>query len=204
MSPDCTFTIKTDGLPTNKEKKCLQKIQDDRKAARESTIVGTTGTTLVKIDDLVENWEDQLDAEDYGFSFNIVASLKEIVVENLKGQDRHAFNQCQSHINIYWILLDNQSTVHVFFDVHFLVNVRKVNKELHLYTNSGMSVIDEVGELPGFGTVWVHRKGIANFLSFNGVKDAAGYQIQYDNFVEDAFNVTKPNGKARKYIPSKK
>jgi len=67
-----------------------------------------------------------------------------------------------------------------------------------------MSVIDEVGELPGFGTVWVHRKGIANVLSFKGVKDTAGYQIQYDNFVEDAFNVTKPNGEVRKFIPSKK
>ena len=59
-------------------------------------------------------------------------------------------------LNIYWILLDNQSTVHVFFNVHFLVNARKVNKELRLYTNSRMSVIDEVGKLPGFGTVWVH------------------------------------------------
>ena len=55
--------------------------------------------------------------------------------------------------NMYWILLDNQLTVHVFFNVHFLANVRKVNKELHLYTNSGMSVIDEVGEVPGFGTI---------------------------------------------------
>jgi len=67
-----------------------------------------------------------------------------------------------------------------------------------------MSVIDEVGELPGFGNVWVHRKGIANVLSFKGVEGTTGYHIQYDNFVEDAFNGKKPNGEAHKFIPSEK
>ena len=47
--PNCIFTIKTDGLPTNKEKKRLQKIQDVRKAAQESTVAGTTRTTLTTL-----------------------------------------------------------------------------------------------------------------------------------------------------------
>ena len=37
-----------------------------------------------------------------------------------------------------------------------------------------------------------------------GVKDDAGYHIQHDNFVEDTFNVKKPNEEVREFIPSEK
>ena len=41
-------------------------------------------------------------------------------------------------------------------------------------------------------------------ILLKGVKETAGYHIQYDNFVKHAFNVKKPNGEVRKFIPSEK
>ena len=41
--------------------------------------------------------------------------------------------------------MDNQSTVNVFYNALFLRNIQKVDKELYLYTNAGMSAIDEGG-----------------------------------------------------------
>ena len=50
-----------------------------------------------------------------------------------------------------------------------------------MYTNSGMSVINELGDLLGVSTVWLlHMDGIANSLLFQGVKAKKGYLIEYD------------------------
>ena len=72
----------------------------------------------------------------------------------------------------------NQSTVHLFCKTLFLQNIRTVEKELHLYTIAGMSVINEVGDLLGFGIVWLHQDGIDNVLSFRSVKAKMGYKIE--------------------------
>ena len=74
------------------------------------------------------------------------------------------------------IVLDNQSIVNMLYNTIFLWNIQKVDKALHLYTNAGMSTIDEVGDLPGFGTVWLHRYGIAHMLSLYSVK-FKGFQV---------------------------
>lgn len=60
--------------------------------------------------------------------------------------------------------------------------------------NSGVSTIDKVGDIPGFGTVWLHREGIANIISLHLVK-SKGFKIDYDISKEDAFLITKSNDK---------
>ena len=65
---------------------------------------------------------------------------------------------------MFWILLDNQSTVHIFWDVMFLVNVQKTNKRLELHTTTRSTIINETKEPPGVGAVQVHQKDITNLV----------------------------------------
>eukprot|EP00536_Pseudo-nitzschia_multiseries_P007176 jgi/Psemu1/17289/gm1.17289_g len=44
-------------------------------------------------------------------------------------------NYVKGCLNLFWILLDNQSTIHYFFNTMFLVNDKKTNKRLELHTN---------------------------------------------------------------------
>ena len=104
-------------------------------------------------------------------------------------------------MNPFWILLDNQSTVILFYNAFFLQNIRKVDKELHLYTNAGISTINEVGGLPGFWTVWLHRDVIGNILSLHAVK-SKGFQVDHNSANEDTFVITKKDGPTRKFTPS--
>ena len=97
--------------------------------------------------------------------------MRDAIIEDLRKNQPSIFNKVKGRLNPFWILLDNQSSVHVFCNTIFLRNIRTVEKELHLYTpNTGMSVINKVGDLPGFGTLWLHCDEIANMLSFDGVK----------------------------------
>ena len=89
----------------------------------------------------------------------------------------------------------------MFYNAIFLRNIRKVDKELHLYTNAGMSTINELGFLPGFGIVWLHRDGIANILSLHSVK-SKGSQVEYNSAREDTFVINKKNDTTRKFTPS--
>ena len=89
----------------------------------------------------------------------------------------------------------------MFYNASFLQNIWKVDKKFHLYTNTGMSSIDEVGSLPGFGTVWLHRDGISNILSLHAVK-SKGFQVDYNSVNEDVFVITKQDGTTCKFTPS--
>jgi len=69
-----------------------------------------------------------------------------------------------------WILLDSQSTVDVFKNKKLLKNIRDAIKALSLHCNSGIAMVNKIGDLPGYGTVWFYEDGIANILSLNNVK----------------------------------
>jgi hypothetical protein len=64
-----------------------------------------------------------------------------------------------------WILLDNQSTLDVFANPTLLKNIRVSKKSMHIDSTGGVSHTNLIGELPGYGTVWYHKGGIANILS---------------------------------------
>ena len=110
-------------------------------------------------------------------------------------------NKIQGQFNPFWILLDNQSTVNVFYNTTFLRNIPKVDRELQLYTNAGMPTIDKVEDLPGFGIAWLRRDGIASILSLHSVKSTR-FQVDYNSAEEDAFVITKKNGTTHKFTPS--
>ena len=60
-----------------------------------------------------------------------------------------------------------------------------------------------VGDLPGYGTVWYHPKGIANILSLARVKERE-YHVTYDSHDGNEFRVHKPDGTTRVFRQSPK
>jgi len=68
------------------------------------------------------------------------------------------------------ILLDSQSTVDMFMNKKLLKNIHDTKKTLSLHCNAGVTTVDKIRDLPGYGTVWFYEDGIANILSLNNVK----------------------------------
>ena len=68
-----------------------------------------------------------------------------------------------------WLLLDSQSTVELIANPRMLLNIRKVRRKdaIRVHCNSGVKVVERVGELPSYGTVWYEPTGIANILSMS-------------------------------------
>ena len=61
--------------------------------------------------------------------------------------------------------------------------------------------MDKIGDLPGYGTVWFYKDGIANILSLNNVKKK--YSVSYDSTAYDCFEVHKAGNTKRVFKPSK-
>ena len=100
-----------------------------------------------------------------------------------------------------WILLDNQSTVDVFYNPDLLTNIREDTKSMSIHCNAGVATTNLIGDLPGYGTVWYHPSGIANILSLSRVKER-GYRVTYDSDGGNSFSVHKPDGTARTFRQS--
>ena len=109
----------------------------------------------------------------------------------------------ESRIPKTWILLDNQSTVDVFHNDDLLENIRvSDNGYMDIHCNAGVTSTNLVGDLPGYGTVWFHPKGIANILSLNKVKDK--YLVTYNSKNGNAFVVHKDDGTTRTFQQSER
>ena len=76
-------------------------------------------------------------------------------------------NATRRVVPLTWILLDNQFTVDLIANPRMLLNIRKVRSKdaIRVHCNSGVKVVDRVGDLPGYGNVWYEPTGIANILS---------------------------------------
>jgi hypothetical protein len=51
-----------------------------------------------------------------------------------------------------------------------LKNIHDTKKALSLHCNAGVTTVNKIGYLPGYGTVWFYEDCIANILSLNNVK----------------------------------
>ena len=100
-----------------------------------------------------------------------------------------------------WILLDNQSTVDVFYNPDLLTNIRTDTKSMSIHCNAGVATTNLIGNLPGYGTVWYHPKRIANILSLSRVKEH-GYRVTYDSDGGNSFSVHKSDGTVRVFKES--
>jgi len=74
-------------------------------------------------------------------------------------------------------------------------NIHDAKKALSLHCNAGIAMVNKIGDLPGYGTVWFYEDGIANILSLNNVKKK--YRVTYDSTAYDCFEVHKADGTKR-------
>ena len=63
------------------------------------------------------------------------------------------------------LLLDNQSTCHIWCRLDLLQNVHPAGRAMNLTTNAGVIEITTVGDIPNFGTVWCDERCITNIIS---------------------------------------
>ena len=72
-------------------------------------------------------------------------------------------------VPLTWLLLNSQSTVDLIANSIMLLKISKVRSEyaIRVHFNSGVKVVDRVGDLPGYGTVWYEPTGIAKILSMS-------------------------------------
>ena len=65
-------------------------------------------------------------------------------------------NDTGQAVPLTWLLLDSQSMVDLIANPRLLLNIRKVRSEdaICVNCNSGVKIVDRVGDLPGYRTVW--------------------------------------------------
>jgi hypothetical protein len=142
------------------------------------------------------NW-GSLDDKDEGVNFVLLTKGAKKAVEHqsdgtCKAHKTMTISQSNTGLPLSWILLDNQSTCDIFSNPLLLENVRTVPGYMQLSTQAGSTTTNLVGELPGYGTVWFHPKGIANILALANVKKR--HRITYDSNNGNEFLVHKDDG----------
>jgi hypothetical protein len=147
-------------------------------------------------------YDDEGYGPEHGFTF--LLSSGATVVE--KCFDGKLFEQHKAYtghgVPPDWVLIDSQSTVHVFCNRSLLRNIRKAPRSCMISCIAGVVEVKMIGDLPGFPTpVWFHPDGIANILSLHLVAEHC--RVQYDsNEAGRAFHVTDPDGSVRDFKPS--
>ena len=65
-------------------------------------------------------------------------------------------NATRRAVTLTWLFLNSQSTVDLIMKPKMMVTIRKVQGEdaIFLHCNRGVKIVDRVGDLPGYGTVW--------------------------------------------------
>ena len=106
-------------------------------------------------------------------------------------------------LNPNWIILNNQSTVHIFQKEELVNNVSSIskNKQLICHTNGGSQVSQKQAKFCDFGRVWFNDQSLANILSFAKVRKTPNFKVSY-NLVKNAFIVTLPDKSLIPFIQS--
>ncbi|MGC9156348.1 MAG: reverse transcriptase domain-containing protein, partial [Ferrimicrobium sp.] len=95
------------------------------------------------------------------------------------------------------VLLDNQSTVHLFTNEELVSNVRPAARPIRVSGVGGIVSVDKVGDFGSFGEVYVSEASPANVLSFSAVRKQLRVSYEYD---ADVFSVHAPEG-TMEFVP---
>ena len=100
-------------------------------------------------------------------------------------------------------LLDTGATHSTYCNEAMVGNVREADIPLHMYTNVGARVVDEVADVDQYRRlVYFDRDGSANVLSFSELV-AQGYRITMDTDVENAMIVHCGRGRTMRFVCKK-
>ena len=83
-----------------------------------------------------------------------------------------------------------------------LKNIRDTKTAISLYCNAGVTTVNKIGGIPGYGMVWSYEDSIANILSLKNVKKEG--RVTYDNTACDCFEVHKADSTKHVFKPSTK
>ena len=79
-------------------------------------------------------------------------------------------NNDEGRLNPYWIILNNQSTVHMFRNRDLLANIEDANDPIDVYSGGGATHCIKAGTLKNIGEVYLHKNGLENILSYAKVR----------------------------------
>ena len=68
----------------------------------------------------------------------------------------HILSQEKSAINRNWVLIDNQSTVHMIHNPELLNNIWSTDQMMHILFNAGVKTTEMVVDISGVGEGWYH------------------------------------------------
>ena len=129
----------------------------------------TFGKALSQVSEVVDNFSD-----DASIGAQSHAQVGRIGLGNLA----YAFASRSLSLRDY-VLLDNQSSVHVFCNPDLVGDVRKAAKHLELESNGGKLPISSIANVDGFEkSVWFSEDAMTNILSLSQVKQE--YDVSYD------------------------
>ena len=100
-------------------------------------------------------------------------------------------------VPLKWLFLDSHSTVDLIANPNILVNIRNMQGEnaIRVHCNSGVKIVDQVGDLPGYKTVWYKPINIANILSMS--RSAKKFRVVFDSKRRNGFKMVFPDREVR-------
>jgi len=102
---------------------------------------------------------------------------------NITGDDGKAHDE--------WLVGNSGAGCSVIANAALLTDIRKApnNRYMTIHCNSGVTTVNQMGTLKGFGRVWYNPNGIANIVSLSEV--AKKHRITMDSSIDNAIYVHK-------------
>ena len=100
-------------------------------------------------------------------------------------------------VPLTWILLDSQLTMDLIANPKMLVHIRKVWGEdaIRVHCNSGTKIMERVGDIPGYGTVWYEPTVIAKILSMS--RSTKKFRVVFDSEGRNFSRMVLPDREVR-------
>ena len=100
-------------------------------------------------------------------------------------------------VSLTFILLDSQFTVDLIANPKMILNIRKLQGKdaIRVHYNREIKIMDRVGDLPGYGTVWYKPTGISNIISMSRATNK--FRVFFNSEVRNCFRMVLSDREVR-------